>query len=101
MQGPNCFWHAAAAMHLTLALACQSHRPNADDEQPDWKPALALAAASTTHQPLPATRFCLDARGGAAAATAAAAGRFLVGSLDGELAAVDASCFSLEHKVGR
>lgn len=84
--------HSALEPHLPLPSP-------ADDEPLEWRPALALAAASAERHPLPTTRFCVDERGGAAPATAAAAGRFLVGSLEGELAAVDATSFSQERKA--
>lgn len=77
----------------------------ADDEPLEWKPALALAAASAAKQPLPATHFCQDSRaggsaGGSSGGSGSVSSRFLLGSLEGELAAVDAASYNLEHRVG-
>ncbi|PRW58624.1 flagellar inner dynein arm I1 intermediate chain IC140 [Chlorella sorokiniana] len=72
------------------------HRKQAakEEEQLDWKPALALAAAGAAKQPLLASRFYADTCGGATAA----AGRFVVGDLAGELAVVDAASYSIERR---
>lgn len=54
-----------------------------------------MAAAGASKQPLLATRFCVDTCSGASTAP----GRFVVGDLAGELAAVDAASYSVERRV--
>lgn len=71
--------------HLLAALFC-----SADEEALTWKPALALGPGKP---PLLATRFCPDQRFGA--------GRFLLGSLEGELALAEAALSLQEKKVRR
>ena len=65
---------------------------------------MALAAASAAKQPLPATHFCQDSRIGSSDGSSSGSGsvssRFLLGSLEGELAVVDPAMYSLEHRVG-
>ena len=54
-----------------------------------------MAAAGASKQPLLATRFCGDTCSGASTAP----GRFVLGDLAGELAAVDAASYSVERRV--
>ena len=87
----------AAAQEFPWLISHRCHPHDAalapaDEEQPDWKPVLGLSAASTAKQPLLATRFCQDKRWGAR--------RFVLGSLEGELAMADATTLLYECKVG-
>lgn len=90
-------WHAwhPVLLHVAWPSLVNPHlsAPKAEEEQPDWKPALALAAAGAAKQPLLATRFYVDAGAGTP-------GRFVVGDMAGELAAVDAASYSAERRVG-
>ena len=63
-------------------------------EVPGWRPAIALSAQGGGGQPLLATRLCVDVR-------APRGGVFLLASLEGELARVEAEAFTLERKVCR
>jgi hypothetical protein len=83
--------HVAPTPHHPPPCHCFPTPPAADEEQLEWKPVLGLAASSTCKQPMPATRFCPDPRTGPA--------RFVLGSLEGELAVVDGGAACTEHRV--
>ena len=80
------------------------HPCSPEEEQLEWKPALHLAAASSMKQPLLATRMCCCHVAAAEASSGGGGGGsggcFLLGSLEGEVAAVDARSHSLEHRGG-
>lgn len=63
----------------------------AEEEQIDWKPALSLAATSSTKQLLLAARLCADASRGP--------GSFVLGGLEGDVAVVNALTVCSERKV--
>eukprot|EP00887_Chlorella_sp_A99_P005614 scaffold1.g5614.t1 len=62
-----------------------------EEDAPEWRPALALAALGGGGQPLLCSCLRRDPR-------VAAGGAFVLGSLEGELARVDAEAYVVEHK---